>query len=293
VSLWLTLLGPWLLAGAVTCQRARLADRFHPRWMVRVTASTCVLLAVSTWTSAFAAGAVLLVHSGGIAHAAGWVVGGFAVAAVLVALRHTGMIRASMRAGRIYRLSTCKRDDVLVVDDQLAAAFAVPGRGGCVVLTTALLSELTSAERRALLAHERAHLMHHHHLYTQAVELSACLNPLLSPWRAVVRFAAERDADECAAMAGRSAAVSALARASLLCAPAGRAVGAGITGRPSDVRRRLAALLREAPPPQRWSWIVAAILTAAALGVQAYLAADIAQDHIAPEAGEAGSVVVG
>jgi hypothetical protein len=33
--------------------------------------------------------------------------------------------------------------------------------------------------------------------------------------------------------------------------------------------------------------------SAAALGVQAYLAADIAQDHIAPEAGEAGSVVVG
>jgi hypothetical protein len=39
--------------------------------------------------------------------------------------------------------------------------------------------------------------------------------------------------------------------------------------------------------------MVAAVLTAAALGVQAYLAADIAQDRIAPEVGEAGSVVIG
>ena len=293
MSLWLTLLGPWLVAGPLTWQRRRLADQFHPRWMVRVTASTCVLLALSTWTSTLAVAVVLLVRSAALAWVAGWVVAGLAAAALLAALRHVAMMRASMRAGRIYRRSSAKRGDVLIIDDQIADAFAVPGQGGCVVLTTALLAGLTSAQRRALFAHERAHLRHRHHLYVQAVELSACLNPLLSPFSAVVRFAAERDADECAAMTERSAAAHALARASLLCAPTTRAFGAGITGAPSDVRRRLAALVGEAPRPQRWSRIVAAVLAAVILGLQIYLAADIAQDRIAPEAGEADSVVFG
>ncbi len=72
-------------------------------------------------------------------------------------------------------------------------------------------------ERRVLLAHEAAHLRHHHHVYLQLVELSAAANPLLRPLASSVRIGVERWADEdaAAAVGDRTLTARALARASL------------------------------------------------------------------------------
>jgi Zn-dependent protease with chaperone function len=86
--------------------------------------------------------------------------------------------------------------DLLIIDDTTPTAFAVPGRHPHVVVSTAMLALLDADERRAMLAHERAHLRHHHHRFVVASELSAAVLPLLWPAARRVRFATERWADQ-------------------------------------------------------------------------------------------------
>jgi len=106
---------------------------------------------------------------------------------------------------------------LVVVDGERAEAFAVPGAGGRVVVSTAMLHALSGPERRVLLEHEVSHLRHQHHLYVLIAELSAAANPLLRPLAATVRAGVERWADEdaAAAVGDRRLAARALAKASL------------------------------------------------------------------------------
>jgi len=46
-----------------------------------------------------------------------------------------------------------------------------------------MLRTLSADERRALLAHEAAHLTYRHHVYTQLTDVAAAANPLLRPLR--------------------------------------------------------------------------------------------------------------
>lgn len=155
---------------------------------------------------------------------------------------------------------------LIVVDDDTDEVYAVPGAGGRIVASRALLAALPVDERRALLAHEAAHLHHHHHRYRVAAELAAALNPLLRPTVGAVRFATERWADEDAALAtgDRAVVARALARTGLRkhgarSTPAGwRAVA--LDAAESAVVARVRALL--APPPRRRP---AALLILAAL----------------------------
>jgi Zn-dependent protease with chaperone function len=72
----------------------------------------------------------------------------------------------------------------------------VSGLRGRIVVTTGLLHNLEPAERRAVLAHEAAHLRGHHQIYVQLTELAAAANPLLRPVARAVRYGVERWADE-------------------------------------------------------------------------------------------------
>ena len=51
-----------------------------------------------------------------------------------------------------------------VIDDDTALVYCLPGQGGHVVFTSAALARLSTAQRDAVLAHERAHLRGRHHL---------------------------------------------------------------------------------------------------------------------------------
>jgi len=161
---------------------------------------------------------------------------------------------------------------LVVIDDDAIDAFAVPAGGGRIVASRLLLQTLPPAERRAVLAHESAHLEHHHHLYRLAAELAAAVNPLLRPVARGVHFASERWADEIAAatVGDRETVATALARTSLnsrartgerrdACAPTRLA----ITG-PTTLAR-VQALLRPAPQPRRGLVIGVLALLAATL----------------------------
>jgi len=190
--------------------------------------------------------------------------------AIARAVRSIGALVLANRAGR--RLgdgSGC----VVVIESAVPDAYALPGSTGRVIVSTAMLATLAPGERRVLLAHERSHLAHRHHIYVQLADTAAAINPLLRPVVGAVRSGTERWADEDAAVevGDRRLAATALARAGLARARVRRtflaetaAVGA-MHGADENVADRARALLQ--PPPRGRRLLVAGVLTLAALSL--------------------------
>jgi Zn-dependent protease with chaperone function len=161
---------------------------------------------------------------------------------------------------------------LVVLDSDRADAYALSSARGRVVVTRRLLQGLSAPERRALLAHERAHLDCHHHRYRLAVALAAALCPLLRPARAAVDYATERWADEIAAdaTADRAVVATTLARTSVLMStdPAARPrLALGIAD--GAVIRRVQALLM--PAPRQRPLLVVLVLAVTVLALIAAL----------------------
>ncbi|MFG2965136.1 M56 family metallopeptidase [Streptomyces sp. NPDC048288] len=185
-------------------------------------------------------------------------------------------VRAERRTRRALRRLCAghPRDTELVVAaSETPQAFAIPGRPGRILVTSSMLSALAPAERRVLLAHERAHLTHRHGRLVTAATLAAAANPLLGPVRSAVSFLVERWADEQAATAvgDRVTTARALARAALSARP-----GCALNFTDRAVTRRIAAL-QTAPPPSLWP-AAAAVLALGALA--ALFAADATGDLV-------------
>ncbi|MGW0538231.1 M56 family metallopeptidase [Streptomyces sp. NPDC003032] len=168
--------------------------------------------------------------------------------------------RTLWRHGRVRRrahraLAGLPGSPVAVLPDDVPYAYALPGGGtqGRVVATTAMLSCLESAERRALFAHERAHLAARHHRFLLAVQLAARANPFLRPLRTAVVYTTERWADEEAAKAvgSRRTVACAIGKAALVSrgTRVGTLAGLATAG---PVPRRVAALLGPAPAVRSW-----------------------------------------
>ncbi|MER6082482.1 M56 family metallopeptidase [Streptomyces sp. NPDC001833] len=170
--------------------------------------------------------------------------------------RHGRVARRARRA-----LAALPGRAVAVLPDSTPYAYALPDR---IVVTTALLDGLAPGERRALFAHERAHLAARHHRHLLAVHLAARANPFLRPLRTAVRYTAERWADEEAArsVGDRRTVARAIGKAALLSAgtPAPTLAALAATG---AVPRRVAALLGPAPVARPWP----SAFTAAGLAV--------------------------
>lgn len=132
-------------------------------------------------------------------------------------------------------------------------AFAVPGRPGRIAVTTGMLRALNPQQRRVVLAHERSHLGHHHHLHHSAVHLAAAGNPLLHRLRGAVETATatERWADEdAAAVCPRDTVAATLIQAAT---GTNLRVPAAVLGvARNDVLARVAALRAPAPTLTFW-----------------------------------------
>lgn len=129
-------------------------------------------------------------------------------------LRRRSRTQAAMR--RLCQL--CQpTGELAIVADTAPNAFAVPGRPGRILLTTGLLKVTDAIDRRVVLAHERAHLRHAHHLLRATTEVAAALNPLLGSARTAVSYLVERWADEAAAaeVGSRRATATSLAKVAL------------------------------------------------------------------------------
>ncbi|GHD39698.1 membrane protein [Streptomyces mirabilis] len=177
--------------------------------------------------------------------------------------------RVAQRARRA--LAALPSRSVVVLPEEKPYAYALPGgRLDRVVVTTALLRGLTSSERRALFAHERAHLTAAHHRHLLAVRLAARANPFLRPLRTTVVYTTERWADEDAArsVGNRTVVARAIGKAALLSGGGPVPAFATFTGfagfaSAGPVPRRVAALLRPAPAARSWPSVFTSVGLAA------------------------------
>ncbi|MEV5876369.1 M56 family metallopeptidase [Streptomyces sp. NPDC052101] len=143
---------------------------------------------------------------------------------------------------------------VAVLPDATPYAYALPGGPReRIVVSSGMLDCLPSRERRALFAHERAHLAARHHRHLLLVQLAACANPFLRPLRTAVAYTAERWADEEAARAvgSRKAVARAIGTAALV-SRAAPAPSLAALAAPGPLPRRVAALLGPAPTGRAW-----------------------------------------
>lgn len=209
-------------------------------------------------------------------------VAGIALLALLPFAVRAG-IRLWRESARTYRLAkafSAHPASIAVIQDPRAQAFAVPGIPSLpghaaiptrIVATDSLLRTLDEAQRRAMFAHEQAHLRRRHHLYLLLTNLAAVANPLL--WRLpdAVTEATERWADEDAAVAvgDREVLARALGRAALSNLP--RTVPAMAQ---AHVGQRVRALM--APPPPRRRAL--AVLVGIAIAVTVWASIDSARE---------------
>jgi Zn-dependent protease with chaperone function len=202
---------------------------------------------------------------------------GLAVTAAgqMIWVRCRSIVRAAMDAACL-----AHDDGLVIVDDPVPEAYALPGRPGRVVVSTGMLRSLGPDERDILLAHERAHLAGHHFAFVAAAQLGAAANPLLRPLATAVAYTVERWADEHAAAAtgDRRCVAHTVGKAALAAhraRPAGAmGIGTAVPDRAGPVPRRVAALL--APPPTLRA--VPAVGTAVILGAAVTALADAVYD---------------
>ncbi|WEO93742.1 M56 family metallopeptidase [Streptomyces sp. FXJ1.172] len=284
--------GPLVLSLLLAVVGPLIARRVAPALAARVLASAAVVTAAATAWSLVLLTTALLGHAPPVIREAREqghpmpdpvpaAIGlGAAVALLAVAVRVHRAVRAERSTRRALRRLCAGQPagtELIVAASEVPRAFAIPGRPGRILVTSAMLSALAPAERRVLLAHERAHLAHRHGALVTAVTLAAAANPLLTPVCRAVAFLVERWADEqaAAAVGDRRATARALARAALTAGRARAGCALGFTDH--AVTRRIAAL-QTSPPPHLWS-AAAAVLTLGAL--PALLAADATGDLMA------------
>lgn len=201
-----------------------------------------------------------------------------ALVAVLAGWAVTLFRHCSARVRAHRALAGLPGGELAVLPDDVPYAYALPGRcdTGRIVVSTALLEQLESEERRVVLAHERAHLRRAHHRLLLLGQLAARANPLLRPLRDEIAYYAERWADEEAAgeVGSRRVVARAVARAALVSGGAS-VPGLAQLAAPGPVPRRVAALLAPSPPVRSWppagtaagvaAWMAAAGSVASAL----------------------------
>ncbi|MGK5496608.1 M56 family metallopeptidase [Streptomyces sp. URMC 125] len=177
-----------------------------------------------------------------------------ALLAVLAACARTLWVRRRVRRRAARALAGARGSAVAVLSDPEPYAYALPAAPGRIVVSTGMLACLEGGERRALFAHERAHLAGRHHRFLLAVQLAARANPFLRPLRSAVSYTAERWADEdaAAAVGSRRVVARAVGKAALVSRGTGPAAAPAHFAAAGPVPRRVAALLEPAPAARRW-----------------------------------------
>jgi Zn-dependent protease with chaperone function len=256
---------PVLLVAAVLGRTGhRVVARYDPALAVRVLVAGAATVAgatalvvyellalvLSTWAPVASAGGwsgdAVADRDGALPAAAGPIVAGAAAAMAVGGVAFAARIGRRARTTRRFTGALDVAEGVAVVADPGAPAYAVPAHGGVVVLDARLLPQLDARERRAVLAHEQAHLRHRHVRYLNVTTLAATVNPLLRPLVDAVALGTERWADEEAAhrLGDRVTVARALAKVGLFQRTASGRAGAQLAMAAHAVPARVEQLLR-------------------------------------------------
>jgi len=195
-------------------------------------------------------------------HGATPLVGVIAIGALVAMAWRT---RSYAREVRLNRDNFTDVEGITIVDVEHPVAFAVPGNPGGVVISRSMLNALDKVERRVVLAHENAHLRHHHHAFVHAANSCAAAIPVFAPFARKVVFLTERWADETAAerVGSRSAVAAAIAKVALLPTYKAPSFAQALSG--GDVIARYEALESPKRVPRRMTILAAALMVAIAI----------------------------
>lgn len=179
------------------------------------------------------------------------VVGLLAVSALVgrlatVSFTHASTTRRARRQHqRALTLSGRLGDDgVTVVEHPDPAVYCLPGWGGRIVITSGAKALLTSRQMSGVIAHERAHLRHRHHLAVAGQRILATTFARVGPFQTAadeVSRLVEMQADDAAGRSGRADLARALVQ--LAGVPRAEVLNAG-----GSTYARVERLVRPAPP---------------------------------------------
>jgi hypothetical protein len=293
---------PLAVSLLAACTVRWLAERLEPRLATWLFTASAVLLFTSTCVALGALAAELIGQYRPIATLGQWSVRTLRrdnpesvlveyPAAILLPLVLAVVV--GMTANRLSALRAVARTvrrlpvqgELALLADSAPQAYAAPGPPGRIVVSTGMLQSLTALERRALLAHERAHLEGCHHRFVILTQIVAAANPVLRPFATAVSYTVERWADEHAAraVADREAVARTISKCALVSRARpgpGRSVALSVGGpRLGPVPRRVAAL--SAPPRHRASLVavlVVVLLVAAVSALQTCWDVDVLFD---------------
>lgn len=256
--------------------------RIRPQAAAPLITLLAVLSAVATVWTLFLIAAANLAQLHGVAEWLSWCsdvvsqhhgaltpIGGIAIVGLFAIFGSTWRVRRRQR-----RLRAPDGDDeIAIVGSEVPTAFALPGRPGRIVVSTAMLQALDADERRVLFAHERAHLRCNHHRYVRLTQLAAATFPVLKPLNTRVRVATERWADEEAVrdVGDREIVARAVAHAAIAQADA-QSTGLGMAD--TGVLERVESLLQGEPRRARLlelGFVGGAIAAGSALAVSIVL----------------------
>jgi Zn-dependent protease with chaperone function len=156
---------------------------------------------------------------------------------------------------------------LVIVDDEAPHAYAVGGRHPRIVISRGLLRGMNAAERRAVVAHETAHIRHRHDVHLRVLRLASAANPLLRPFVPAGVLAVERWADEetATSLGDRTLVARALLRAALAGAASGLRPHGALAHAAGDVEARVCALMKAPPRPRRSMTAIAVTLLVATI----------------------------
>lgn len=268
MTLWL--FAPFLTAMAAALSARLLQRRLHP------VLGTWLLTGLAAGSAAAVLGAIALMSVTYLA-SVDWIADRVGWCRTYAAAHHappavlglTALVLFAFAAGRAARVLRLHRelvhspasDSVVIVDSCELHAFAVPGRPGHIVVTTAMLEALDEDEQAVLFAHEYAHLAHAHHRFVLVGSVAAATFPLLRPLAKQISFSTERWADELAARSVGDRATTARAIAAAAFASSSPAFALGLAD--LGVVGRVDALLNDSPA----STIAANVVAVAGTGL--------------------------
>ncbi|WP_433334949.1 M56 family metallopeptidase [Spirillospora sp. CA-294931] len=170
--------------------------------------------------------------------------------------------RRHMEVLRLVARADDRNADVLVLDHPIPVAYCIPAQGRSIVVSSGARERLDVRQLDAVLAHERTHLRHRHHLVLLLLDLVHALMPrvpTLRRARTSVPALLEMIADDAAARrCGREALAGALRSLQPVVAPAGALAAAGAQERTHRRLARLEASRRPVRGARPLGWVTAA-----------------------------------
>jgi Zn-dependent protease with chaperone function len=170
--------------------------------------------------------------------------GGTLAATVMAAVRYRRTVTHRHRHQEALRFvvrSSGDLDDVCILDHPVPVVYCIPSRRRPIVVSSGALNRLEHTQLQAVLAHERAHLRHRHHLLLTAVDALAAALFLLPTFRAArdsLPILLEMTADDIAARRwGRDTVAAALRILTVAPSPVGGLAAGGSDA--SQLDRRL------------------------------------------------------